>query len=147
MAVQYLAANRFGLGRRWDDPAVDDPKVWLIRQLGAFDPNPAAFAVLAGREAIAAAYIDYREDRQTMRKEAADAAPMSDEEKGMDPELRKLSRSEIRRHYVEAASARLMPRRRWPARVNRQVIAHTLASALSSSRPSQGTRNTRSNPM
>ena len=108
MAVQYLAANRFGLGRRWDDPAVDDPKAWLIRQLGVFDPNPAAFAALAGREAIAAAYIDYREDRQAMRKEAADAAPMSDEEKGMDPELRTLSRSEIRRHYVEAASARLM---------------------------------------
>lgn len=107
MAVHYLAANRFGLGRRWDDLAVDDPKAWLTRQLAVFDPQPAAIAALAGREAIAAAYIDYREDRQAMRKEAADAAPMNEEEKGMDPELRKLSRSEIRRHYVEAASARL----------------------------------------
>jgi len=107
MAVHYLAANRFGLGRRWDDPAVDDPKARLIRQLGEFDPRPAAIAALAGREAIAAAYIDYREDRQAMRREAADAAPMNDEDKGMDPQLRKLSRSEIRRHYVEAASARL----------------------------------------
>jgi len=111
MAVQYLAANRFGLGRRWDDPAVDDPKAWLIRQLGEYDPRPAAIAALAGREAIAAAYIDYREDRQAMRKDAADAAPMSEDEKGdgkgVDPELRKLGRSEIRRHYVDAASARL----------------------------------------
>ncbi len=108
MAVQYLAANRFGLGRRWDDPAPGDPKAELIRQLGAFDPRPAPIAALAGRETIAAAYMDYREDRQAMRKEAADSLPMSDDEKGMDPEIRKLFRSEIRRHYVDAASARLV---------------------------------------
>ena len=105
MSTHYLAANRFGLGRRWDDPAIGDPKDWLTRQLGAFDPAPAAIAALPKREAIAAAYIDYREDRQAMR-EAADR-PMNEEEKGMDPELRRLSRSEIRRHYVDAAGARL----------------------------------------
>ncbi|MBL8649764.1 MAG: DUF1800 domain-containing protein [Sphingopyxis sp.] len=104
MAIQYLAANRFGLGRRWDDPAIDDPGAWLTRQLAAYDPAPAAIAGLAGRAAIAAAYIDYREERQAMRQEAA---AMTDEEKAMDPELRRLSRSEIRRHYVEAARARL----------------------------------------
>ncbi len=106
MSTQYLAANRFGLGRRWDDPAIGDPRAWLTRQLGAFDPAPAAIAALPGRAAIAAAYLGYREDRQAMRREAADM-PMSEEEKGMDPELRRLSRSEIRRHYVDAASARL----------------------------------------
>lgn len=106
MSTQYLAANRFGLGRRWDDPAIGDPRAWLTRQLGAFDPAPAAIAALPGRAAIAAAYLGYREDRQAMRQEAADM-PMSEEEKGMDPELRRLSRSEIRRHYVDAASARL----------------------------------------
>ena len=105
MSTHYLAANRFGLGRRWDDPAIGDPKDWLTRQLGAFDPAPAAIAALPNREAIAAAYINYREDRQAMR-EAADR-PMNEEEKGMDPELRRLSRSEIRRHYVDAAGARL----------------------------------------
>lgn len=104
MAIQYLAANRFGLGRRWDDPAIDDPKAGLLRQLAAYDPAPAAIAGLAGRAAIAAAYIDYREERQAMRQEAA---AMTEEEKAMDPELRRLSRSEIRRHYVEAAAARL----------------------------------------
>lgn len=107
MAIHYLAANRFGLGHRWDDPAADDPKAWLVRQLGEFDPAPAPIAALEGRAAIAAAYIDYREDRQAMRREAAEAAPMSDEEKGMDPELRRLSRSAIRRHYVDGAAARL----------------------------------------
>jgi len=106
MAVQYLAANRFGLGRRFDDPAIGDAKAWLTRQLGDFDPAPAAIAGLAGRAAIAAAYVEYREDRQAMRREAAEM-PMSDEEKGMEPELRRLSRSAIRRHYVDAAAARL----------------------------------------
>lgn len=104
MAVQYLAANRFGLGRRWDDPAIADPKAWLKRQLDEFDPTPPTLAALAGRETIAAAYIAYREDRQAMRKEVAS---MSEEEKAMPAELRQLSRSEIRRHYVEAAGARL----------------------------------------
>lgn len=106
MSTHYLAANRFGLGRRWDDPAIRDPRAWLTRQLGAFDPAPAAIAALPGRAAIAAAYLGYREDRQAMRREAPDM-PMSEEEKGMDPELRRLSRSEIRRHYVDAAGARL----------------------------------------
>lgn len=111
MAIQYLAANRFGLGRRYDDAAVGDPKAWLTRQLGDYDPAPAAMADLAGRAAIAAAYVEYREDRQAMRREAAEP-PMSpsdadDAEKGMDPEMRRLSRSAIRRHYVDASAARL----------------------------------------
>lgn len=106
MAVQYLAANRFGLGRRWDDPATGDPRDWLTRQIGDYDPVPPAIAGLAGRGAIAEAYVDYQADRMAMRREANDAA-MSDAEKGMDPELRRLSRSEIRRHYADAAAARL----------------------------------------
>ena len=55
MAVQYLAANRFGLGRRFDDPAIGDPKAWLNRQLGDYDPAPAALAGLAGTVATARA--------------------------------------------------------------------------------------------
>lgn len=106
MAVQYLAANRFGLGRRFDDPAIGDPKTWLSRHLADYDPAPAATAGLAGRATIATAYVEYREDRQAMRR-AASETPMSEEEKGMDPELRRLSRSAIRRHYVEATAARL----------------------------------------
>lgn len=106
MAVQYLAANRFGLGRRYDDPAIGDPKGWLARQLDEYDPAPDAMTSLADRAAIATAYVEYREDRQAMRRAAAET-PMSEEEKGMDPELRRLSRSAIRRHYVEATAARL----------------------------------------
>ena len=107
MAVQYLAANRFGLGHRFDDPAIGDPKAWLNRQLGDYDSAPAALAGLAGRAAIATAYVENREDRQAKRRAAAAETPMSEEEKGMDPDLRRLSRSAIRRHYVEATAARL----------------------------------------
>ena len=44
MAVQYLAATRFGLGRRFDEPAIEAPKDSLIRQIGDYDPAPAAIA-------------------------------------------------------------------------------------------------------
>src|SRR3546814_3564262 len=79
MAVQYLAAHRFGLGRRFDDPAIEDPQDWLIRQLDDYDPAPAAIAGLAGREAIATAYAEYRDERGAMRREAKHAEMMSEE--------------------------------------------------------------------
>lgn len=103
MAVQYLAANRFGLGRRYDDPVIGNPRDWLDRQLADFDPAPAPIAALAGREAIAAAYVEYFADRRAMREaEVSTSMP-----EGADPELARLSRSDIRRHYVDATSARL----------------------------------------
>lgn len=106
MATQYLAAHRFGLGRRYDEPLPEDPKAWLIRQIADYDPAPAAIAGLPGREQIAAAYVAYREERQAMRRDAR-AEAMEAKEDGIDPELRRLSRSEIRRHYSDAIGARL----------------------------------------
>src|SRR5690606_36714097 len=103
MAVQYLAANRFGLGRRFDEPAIEDPKDWLIRQIGEYDPAPAAIAGLAGREAIATAYAEYRDERQAMRRDAKNAADEGAEVAAM----RRMSRAGFRRHYGDAASARL----------------------------------------
>ena len=105
MAVQYLAANRFGLGRRFDDPAIVDPKEWLTRQLGDYDPAPAALAGLAGREAIATAYAEYRDERQAMRREANDAAMRDDDP--MPEAMRRMARAGFRRHYADAAAARL----------------------------------------
>ena len=105
MAVQYLAAHRFGLGRRFDDPAIDDPKAWLTRQIGDYDPAPPALAGLAGREAIAAAYAEYRDERQAMRREANDAAMRDDDP--MPETMRRMARAGFRRHYAEAAGARL----------------------------------------
>ena len=110
MAVQYLAANRFGLGRRFDDPPIDDPKAWLTRQIGDYDPAPPALAALAGREAIATAYAEYRDERQAMRREANAAAMRDDGDAMSDPmpdAMRRMSRAGFRRHYVDAAGARL----------------------------------------
>ena len=47
---------------------------------------------------------------------------------------------------ARATIARLTPRRRKPARVMTHVTAHTVESVRSSSRPSHGTRNTRTSP-
>ena len=49
MPSLYLAANRFGLGRRFDDPATDDPQAWLLRQLDDYDPVPAPIAAFGER--------------------------------------------------------------------------------------------------
>jgi len=108
MAIHYLAANRFGLGRRYDDPApAGNAREALIAELGAFDPAPPPIAALAGRGPIAAAYVDYREDRAAMREAARDAQPVDEAEKDMPPELRRVSRSAIRGHYDDAVRARL----------------------------------------
>ena len=97
MAVQYLAANRFGLGSRFDDPAMGDPKDWLIRQIGDYDPAPAAIADLAGREAIATAYAEYRDERQAMRREAKNAEMRDDDGDAVEA-MRRMSRAGFRRH-------------------------------------------------
>ena len=100
MAVQYLAANRFGLGRRFDDPMAGDPKDWLIRQIGDYDPVPRAIAGLAGREVIAVAYAEYRDERQAMRRQANEAS-MRDDDGGAVEAMRRMSRAGFRRHYAE----------------------------------------------
>lgn len=105
MSVQYLAANRFGLGRRFDNPAIGDARHWLIRQLADYDPAPAALAGLAGSEAIAIAYAEYRDERQAMRREANDAAKRDDSDP-MPEAMRRMGRADFRRYYAEAASAR-----------------------------------------
>lgn len=104
MSSHYLAAHRFGLGRRFDDPQAADPARALIDQLDAYDPAPPAIAALPGRAAITAAYVEYRDDRRDMRRPADMAAKES--ETGADLESQRLSRSAIRQHYVDAASAR-----------------------------------------
>ncbi|GAO77499.1 DUF1800 family protein [Sphingopyxis sp. C-1] len=106
MAVQYRATTRFGLGRRFDDVAIADPQGWLIRQLVEYDPAPAPIAAQARREAIANAYVTYQDQRRAMRRKTAEM-PMPENQDSMPPEMQRLSRSGIRRHYSDAAAARL----------------------------------------
>ena len=86
MAVEYLAASRFGLGRRFDDPAIDDPKAWLTRQIGDYDPAPAALAGLAAVWVVLTARSwpkkRSRYDRSTNTK---DANPWDVLDAGEDP--------------------------------------------------------------
>ena len=70
MAIQYLSANRFGLGRRHDDPEeMADVRGDLLRQLDKFDPAPALIAGQPSRAAIARAYITYYAEREQLRRD------------------------------------------------------------------------------
>ena len=108
MAIQYLAANRFGLGRRFDDaPSAGHPRDALLRQLDQFDPAPPPIAALASRIEIAEAYVDYREDRAAARRPAKTGMAADDGAMDAAIDRQRLSRSAIRDHYIAATNARL----------------------------------------
>jgi uncharacterized protein (DUF1800 family) len=68
MSEASIALNRFGLGARAGDSAVD-PKRWLLGQLDRFDPNPAPIAALPPTRTIAANLADYLEEQRQMRQQ------------------------------------------------------------------------------
>jgi len=68
MADASIALNRFGLGARPDESAPSDPKVWLKRQIEAFEPKPAAFAMVPTREKVAGELADYVEQQRQLRQ-------------------------------------------------------------------------------
>ena len=51
-----IAVNRFGLGARPDEALPTEPKRWLIEQMAAFDPRPAALASVPTSAAMARQY-------------------------------------------------------------------------------------------
>lgn len=70
MAIRYLAANRFGLGRRHDDPEEPaDERRDLLRQLDAFAPAPPLISGAVDRAAIARAYMNYDSAREALRQD------------------------------------------------------------------------------
>lgn len=52
MTPSALALNRFGLGARPDDTPPSDPQRWLLAQLDAYDPLPAAWKALPRTPAL-----------------------------------------------------------------------------------------------
>jgi uncharacterized protein (DUF1800 family) len=56
---QRIALNRFGLGRRRDEPLPANPKAWLTGQLSGFDPRPAAMANAPQMASVAGQLADY----------------------------------------------------------------------------------------
>lgn len=113
MSTSYLASNRFGLGRRFNDAPVEDAQAWLTHQLDAFDPRPPVIAALPGREAIAADFVAYQDNSRTARQskkrraETNGMASSNEDRAAQDAELVRLGRSAIRGQYLAAANARL----------------------------------------
>ncbi len=52
MTPPAIALNRFGLGARPDEPVPADPRGWLLAQLEAYDPLPAAWKPLPRTAAL-----------------------------------------------------------------------------------------------
>lgn len=106
-ATRYLAANRFGLGRRAGDadaPTLRDAQAGLLRQLEAFDPAPPPIAALPGPEAIAETYILFREQGDAMRREAGGMLPANAREMESTPQRE--TRKALNDVYADAAAGR-----------------------------------------
>jgi uncharacterized protein (DUF1800 family) len=52
MTPAAIALNRFGLGARADEPPPADPQRWLLAQMDAYDPLPAAWKPLPRTSAL-----------------------------------------------------------------------------------------------
>src|SRR3546814_17775462 len=104
----------------------------MIRRSGDYGPPPAGSAGLAGREAIATAYAEYRGERQAMRREAKNAK-MRDDDGAELQTMRRMARAGFRRHYGEAARARLTAavatRTPFPQRIRHSCSNHFALSA------------------
>ena len=74
-----IAINRFGLGARPDEALPADPKRWLLDQMAAFNPRPAALANVPTSAAMAAQYhgflLKIRDQRGTKAAHELAAIP------------------------------------------------------------------------
>ena len=62
-----IAANRFGLGARAGQHPPADPQHWLLDQIRAFDPRPAALQAVPGRGQLVEELADYQQQAQQER--------------------------------------------------------------------------------
>jgi len=81
--AQAIALNRFGLGARPDEVPPSDPQRWLIGQIDAFDPKPAAFAALPAPGSLAHDYFE--EVGELIRKAGAAPSPPGAPAPGPNP--------------------------------------------------------------
>lgn len=101
MSGAAIALNRFGLGARAGEAAPDDPKAWLLAQLDAYEPWPAAWAQEPGARAALEALDEARR--------AAKAAKMAKTASAADAgqAAKQAARMEMRDTYVSAVDARV----------------------------------------
>ena len=93
MTPSALALNRFGLGARPDEPPPADPQRWLLAQLEAYDPLPAAWKPLARTPALVEVW-------NTMQRSVRQAP------EGLRSGIREAYLREGRREYQAAVGAR-----------------------------------------
>ncbi len=98
-----IAANRFGLGLRPDNPPSGKTANWLSAQIDRYDPRPAAMAALPTRATLIQSLQELQELQRVKRAEAASA----DDETAMAEKVLKNYRKSLRDHYAEAVDARL----------------------------------------
>ncbi|MFX1736132.1 DUF1800 domain-containing protein [Paraburkholderia sp. A1RI_3L] len=72
-----IALNRFGLGARPGDAPPREPKAWLVEQLSAYQPMPAAWSGLPSSVALATDFAQRREQVAAARKAAPVAGASS----------------------------------------------------------------------
>ena len=116
MSQAAIALNRFGLGARGDEAPPADPRDWLIRQLAAFEPRPAALNGLPSRAEIAGQLRDYLAEVQAegMPRRQGRAAqpasmPMGEDDglgAGLPDSARRYLRRSIREQYLKMVAAR-----------------------------------------
>ncbi len=108
MAIQYLSANRFGLGRRHDDPQeMADVRGDLLRQLDKFDPAPALIASQPSRAAIARTYITYYAEREQLRRDTKAKLRGGDKDAVADTSVLREALLATQMPYHDAQYARL----------------------------------------
>ncbi|MBR0656062.1 DUF1800 domain-containing protein [Plastoroseomonas arctica] len=93
-----IAAIRFGLGRRPDEPLAADPEAWLAGQLRPDVPAPALPAGLPGYGEIAEALLRDRTEREQARTAAAAAPPAMPLAPVLPRQLRLIGEAETRAH-------------------------------------------------
>lgn len=75
MDLANIAINRFGLGARPGDPAVRDPRHWVVDQLSRYDARPPAIAALPQTPAILGELRDAYAERRELRQGQRGTAP------------------------------------------------------------------------
>ena len=98
-----IAANRFGLGLRPDNPPTGKPADWLRTQIDRFDPRPAAMAALPTRATLIESLQELQDLKRAKKAEAANA----DDGTALAEKVLGNYRKELRNHYSEAVDARL----------------------------------------
>ncbi|GAA4764530.1 DUF1800 family protein [Stakelama sediminis] len=109
MSDAVIAANRFGLGARADDPPITAPRRWLISQFDQFQPRPAAIAELPDSSTIATETAQYYAQIRQLQRAARQGGQSVDDSASTKSEamaIRKMMRQQARAHYIPAVGAR-----------------------------------------